>query len=500
MRITCLLAGLPLALLSAASPWPGEDLASAVDLTPLDAEMQLEMSAAHFNSQTQTLWVSAAGGGAKGIWALRYDAGIDGFALAAKWNGPRDEGLTQVDLAPLDRASTRHRVYVLKEGGDGGGDAQILEVTYTYGATPTADGATSTSRTWTIPEAETIGDGAGAEGLAFVPDADLARLGAVDGAGAALASTGGMGGIFFIAHQHRGLIYAVDCATAAVGAVFPGGRTHLVRGIYATTGVSASGLEYDRSIGRLYIHHDNRTIQVTDVTSLEVSDAVATRRLRTLVLFDEPTPSNTEGFAVAPFLAPEGGRNPRRWAFSCIDFEAGSSNQSVRWFRAFTPESGVPSLPVVLAGDGQSAPPGMTLPIVPRVLVRDDRGYPLLGVTVTFVLGHGGSIAQTTTVTDDQGQATCGPWTLGPTRGTQSLTAVVGGLAVGLSATATAGPERRIRIQVPQAGAAQLSSLVRVNGGDWLDLGADTTTADMTGLAIEDDHLLEFADAPNAAQ
>jgi hypothetical protein len=103
---------------------------------------------------------------------------------------------------------------------------------------------------------------------------------------------------------------------------------------------------------------------------------------------------------------------------------------------------GPPTALSVTAGASQSATINTTLPIAPSVTVRDATGAVYAGVTVTFaVASGGGSITGATQVTNSNGVATVGSWTLGSTVGTQSLTASIAGVsALTINATATAVP------------------------------------------------------------
>ena len=77
------------------------------------------------------------------------------------------------------------------------------------------------------------------------------------------------------------------------------------------------------------------------------------------------------------------------------------------------------------AGTSQTAFASSAVPIRPAVLITS-RGAPVAGVTVTFrVLQGGGTVQGATQVTDAEGIARVGSWTLGPV-GPQALEAVVG--------------------------------------------------------------------------
>jgi Leishmanolysin/Bacterial Ig-like domain (group 1)/Bacterial Ig-like domain (group 2) len=91
---------------------------------------------------------------------------------------------------------------------------------------------------------------------------------------------------------------------------------------------------------------------------------------------------------------------------------------------------GSPATIDVAAGDGQHSPAGTEVRVRPAVLVRDQSSSPVAGVPVQFdVISGGGSIAGASTVTNANGRADVGSWTLGSS-GTNQLraTAGIGGL------------------------------------------------------------------------
>jgi hypothetical protein len=78
----------------------------------------------------------------------------------------------------------------------------------------------------------------------------------------------------------------------------------------------------------------------------------------------------------------------------------------------------------------------------PGVIVRDQNGNPMSGVTVSFaVTAGGGAIQPSSVATGGDGIARASTWTLGPTPGANSVTAAVSGLTpVTFNATATQTP------------------------------------------------------------
>jgi hypothetical protein len=85
----------------------------------------------------------------------------------------------------------------------------------------------------------------------------------------------------------------------------------------------------------------------------------------------------------------------------------------------------IPAAITKLAGDGQSAPIGTPVPVAPSVRVSDASGAPIAGIHVLFTVSTGGSVVGATQMTDNQGVATVGMWTLGATTGPMVLTATI---------------------------------------------------------------------------
>ena len=101
---------------------------------------------------------------------------------------------------------------------------------------------------------------------------------------------------------------------------------------------------------------------------------------------------------------------------------------------------------VVSAGSPQTVPAGNVVPIAPRVRAVDAAGQPVVGDTIVFRTITGGSvITGETAITDANGFATLGSWTLGGCGGLQIVTASRASGSGGVTAaqfmvTATGGP------------------------------------------------------------
>ena len=83
----------------------------------------------------------------------------------------------------------------------------------------------------------------------------------------------------------------------------------------------------------------------------------------------------------------------------------------------------------VNAGNAQSATVNTAVSVAPSVIVKDQFGNPVAGVSVTFAVATGGgSITGAAATTNAGGIATVGSWTLGTTAGSNTLTATSGSL------------------------------------------------------------------------
>jgi len=91
------------------------------------------------------------------------------------------------------------------------------------------------------------------------------------------------------------------------------------------------------------------------------------------------------------------------------------------------------------SADPQAAAVGTPVAAPPQVLLRDTSTVhnPVAGVTVTFTVDGGGSIANSVVVTGRDGTASVGTWTLGPTPGANHVIATADG-ALGSPVTFTA--------------------------------------------------------------
>jgi adhesin/invasin len=95
----------------------------------------------------------------------------------------------------------------------------------------------------------------------------------------------------------------------------------------------------------------------------------------------------------------------------------------------------------IVAGDGQSGLVGTILAIAPSVRVADAQDNPVAGVPVQFsVSGGAGSVTGGSQMTDANGVATVGGWTLGPAVGINTLTVTADTLTPVLFTATATGP------------------------------------------------------------
>lgn len=315
-------------LVTRSAPWPGEPWQQAQVLTHLDDDFGKNLSGAHWNPQTRTLWVCV---NAPGKFLALVEDGAGSFKVDTR-NGQRGEfapggdleGLTQADLA-------EQAVYVMAEGED------IIRKYDT-----SVYGAVRLLQAWSIKPFVPTSGGAGSEGIAFVPDTALIAAGFVNKAGTPYKSTLGMGGLMFVAHQNGGGIYAFDLS--------PTSQTSAFVGAYKTSRTESSGLEFDRSTGKLYVWH-NLGSNYLEVVSL-ASDALpdGSRKLRQIVEYDGPKAGNLEGVALTPATAREHGA-----------FLADDDNQdgaALMRFQRFAP--GLTTLDVRIAASADDAEESVT--------------------------------------------------------------------------------------------------------------------------------------------
>ena len=298
----------------ATSPWPGELWTEAEILTHLDPEFADNLSGAHWNPNTRTLWVCLNGPGK--FWAIVED-GNGSFevdyqgANRAEWYPNGDlEGITQANL-------NEPSVYVIAEGVDRIRKYDVSRY-----------GIVALLREWNISSDVPTSGGSGSEGITFVPDYWLALSGFVDENGETYTSQNGMGGLFFIAHQNGGGVYVFD--------LDPDSGVYDFVGRYLTSRGESSGLEFDRSSGVLYVWHNTGSnyLELTDLSSFVRADGQ--RQFNTLVEYNGPKGGNLEGIAVTPITSQD------HWILIVDDDN--QNGAALMWFDEFFPDIELPTM------------------------------------------------------------------------------------------------------------------------------------------------------------
>ena len=296
--------------------WPAEAFGSSENLTAIEGpganDFHSDLSAAVWNPVTRRLWLgrNGPGGTQSKLWAVAED-GNGSFEIDSK-DGNRGEWTNFGDLEGVTQANfSEEVVYLMIEG-----EERIKEYDVsTYGTA-------ILNNNWNTRTFLPRNGGSGAEGITFVPDSALISAGFVDQNGNLYTSTQGMGGLMFVGHQNGGAIFVFDLNRGTEGFVFVGE--------YLTGQADTSGLEFDRSTGRLYIYHDKGIdiLSVSDLASTPVSGQV--RQLNILQSYNGPSQQNNEGIAVFPADECVGGE---RSFFLTID---DGEDTSLSWYKQFT--------------------------------------------------------------------------------------------------------------------------------------------------------------------
>lgn len=438
----------------AAESWPGENWEDALQLGSLnDAFSNGDISGAHWNNETSTLWL--ADNKEEMIWSL-VESG-NSFSIDESFDASGDlEGITQ--------AMDNNVLYVMDE------DRYIRA----YNA-ETGDSI----ETWSIEDSlPSSGDDGkdGPEGITFVPDSWLSVSGFRDNNGALYKqSQYDFGGIFLVAHQNGGGIYAFDLAS-------DGSYSYI--GQYDTARSESSGLEFDRSTGILYISHntDGNTLETTDLTSISNDGH---RKFMTKAEFEAPNDSNLEGFAIKQAINPDNSLNDV-WAFYTDDDGDTSDGNAIIVFKEVMPTLTVSS------GNNQSAAANTAVSISPLLQLTDKFNNNLINVAIDFAISAGGgSLGNQPIYTDNSGVAVLDSWVLG-LAGSQQVTATAGSLSTLINASVNGGNNGEVTATASaddgnvasNAIDMQLSTHWSSCGEQWLQLDLDEEKS-ITGVALD---------------
>jgi len=252
------------------------------------------------------------------VYILQYNISTNQYTLlgsSTSIGGP--EGVTQVDNAAAEFYTIDENKYEIRK--------------YTYDSNFSN---ITKSKTWNLllsPSPMTDTGNTGPEGIAFVPDSYLQKIGFISSVtGVATCSKKGMGGLMFIAHQDGGYIWVFD--------VNPNVKNDFAYvGKYKTNRSESCDLAFDRSTGLLYILHNvgDNYLEVTDLSTSMVSGEY---QLKTEKEFYIPNPSgskNVEGFAISPKYP----QNSSHGAWLCRDVsDATETIDALSWFYPFAAE------------------------------------------------------------------------------------------------------------------------------------------------------------------
>ncbi|MEO7458291.1 MAG: Ig-like domain-containing protein [Gemmatimonadaceae bacterium] len=165
---------------------------------------------------------------------------------------------------------------------------------------------------------------------------------------------------------------------------------------------------------------------------------------------------------------------------------------SVTFLANATPRvAGPPASIIINAGDAQTGIIGTAVAVAPSVLVRDAVGLVVPNAAVTFAVATGGgTLTGAPVFTNVSGVATIGSWVLGPTVGTQSITATAGALPpVTFTATATPVPQPPASLAVTVAPGGAIAGVpfgvqpvveIRDIGGNLAFQATNTVTANIS--------------------
>jgi len=311
-RVICILIMLGSSQSHAQSPWPAEANTSATILTSVDLEFNTDnMSGAFWNPVTHTLWLANN----YGRFHALVEDGAGSFMVATNSGGTEARWAPGGDFEAICQVNYYDQIVYLMDENSSIREYDVSNY-----------GVVSQTHSWNITAQCPEVDGAGPEGITFIPDEWLIRQGFRSASGALYTSANGMEGLIFVGHQSGGYVHAFD--------LNPAGTTYGYVGKYKTSRTETAGLEFDRSTGKLYIWH-NTGANYLEVTELNSYIDGADRKLRTIVEYTGPRSGNLEGFACTPT------EETNNWCFVADDNNL--NTEAIVWYRQFEPSADVDS-------------------------------------------------------------------------------------------------------------------------------------------------------------
>ncbi len=301
----------------AQSSWPSENWTSAQNLTGfMDPNGLTELSGLHWNPLLHRLYVIDDVGNLR---VLLLNEATNTFSLIAnKFVSGGPEGITQVDYSANEFYTIDENSYEIRKYAHTSDFSNITLIKY-----------------WSllVPPSTMLNTGnTGPEGIAFVPDSYLTRIGFKSQiTGQLYTSAKGMGGLIFIAHQDQGYVWVFDLNPNT-------NNDFAYVGKYKTNETESCDLEFDRSTGLLYILHNTGSnyLEVTDLSSTVITGG---RKFAVVSEYNISNPAgntNIEGFAITPKC--NDSLNVSAWL--CRDVASSDNIQyqkdCLRWFQPFT--------------------------------------------------------------------------------------------------------------------------------------------------------------------
>ncbi len=322
---------MPNYLLAQALNWPAESWANARNLTSvMNATDLIELSGLHWNPNTQRLYIVQDNGRFR---VLQYHSENESFTEIANLSMTGNpEGIMQVDYDSNIFYTADEKNYEIRQ--------------YSHSADFSTVSLLKKWRLLTPHSPMTDTGNNGIEGIAFIPDSYLEKIGFVSSVtGMPYTSQKGMGGLIFLAHQDVGNIWVYDVDPEL-------SFEFIYVGNYKTNRKESCDLAFDRTTGLLYILHNvgNNFIEVTDLSLVETTEG----ELKFTTLYEyrlsNPTDGDTniEGIAISPFCENTGDH----FLFLCRDINnSGTVNQKedvLRLFKDF-PKIGTCSTPTEIS-------------------------------------------------------------------------------------------------------------------------------------------------------
>lgn len=256
--------------------WPSPKNITSI----LDSSGVIELSGLHYNPMKNTLYAVQDNGG---LYLLKHDVKTNNFVQLGNTihlGGP--EGICQVNYELDEFYTIDEKNYEICRFSH---NADLSKVTLMHKWSLLLEASHMVNT-----------DNDGPEGIEFIPDSYLKKAGFVSSeTDEKYVSKKGMGGLIFIAHQKKGLIWVFDVNPEK-------DDDYEFVGKYKTSQNESCDLAFDRSTGLLYILHntDGNSLEVTDLTT---KGHVGKERFNTVAEYPIPNlkgNKNIEGVAITP--------------------------------------------------------------------------------------------------------------------------------------------------------------------------------------------------------